>query len=120
MFTFEEAHEVLTQLADSLPPAIYEKLNGGILLLPDTVVDNNNLLILGQYHVEPHGFGRYVTIHYGSVIAAYGYLPPPLLQQKFEDVLRHELTHHLEHLAGDRSLEIQDEINVAAMLRERL
>ena len=116
MLTFEEAREALTQAADNLPPAIFEQLNGGIVLLPDTIYDENGLLILGQYHVEPAGFGRYVTIHYGSMAAAHGHLSASNFRGKLEGVLRHELVHHLESLAGDRSLEIQDAIDIERMM----
>jgi len=119
MLTFEEAREALTQIADALPPAIFEELNGGVLLLPDTVTDEHDLLILGQYHVDPLGFGRYVTIHYGSMQAAYGHLSGEAFQKKLEGVLRHELIHHLENLAGDRSLEIKDAIQIERYIRFR-
>ena len=119
MLTFEEAREALTQAADNLPANIFEGLNGGIVLLPDTVSDANGLLILGQYNVEPYGFGRYVTIHYGSMQQAYGHLSGEAFAKKLGDVLRHELVHHLEHLAGDRSLEVKDAIEVEKLLRFR-
>ena len=116
MLTYEETQEALNHQIDALPPGIFKGLNCGVALLPDTVYDTNGLLILGQYHVEPHGLGRYVTIHYGSLWAAYGYLEPEEFTKKLKDVLHHELTHHLEHLAGDRSLEKQDAQDVRRML----
>jgi len=117
MLTFEESREALTQIADSLPVAIFNELNGGVLLLPDTITDENDLLILGQYNVDPLGFGRYVTIHYGSMQQAYGHLSRKDFEKELEDVLRHELIHHLESLAGDDSLEIKDAIEMERMLR---
>ena len=117
MLTFEESRKALTQMADSLPPGIFKSLNGGILLLPDTLCDENGLMILGQYHVEPCGLGRYITIHYGSVRDVYGHLGPRTFRKKLEGVLHHELVHHLEDLAGDRSLEIQDAVDVEKYLR---
>ena len=119
MLTFEESREALTQLADNLPEAIFKELNGGVLLLPDTMTDENGLLILGQYHVDPLGFGRYVTIHYGSMQQAYGHLCARAFEKELEGVLRHELIHHLESLAGDRSLEIKDALEVERILRFR-
>jgi len=119
MLTFEEAREALTEIADSLPEAIFRELNGGILLLPDAITDENDLLILGQYHVEPRGFGRYVTIHYGSMVEAHGHLSREAFRKELEGVLRHELVHHLEDLAGDRTLEIKDAIEVEGYIRAR-
>ncbi|MCL2856926.1 MAG: hypothetical protein FWE19_04275 [Oscillospiraceae bacterium] len=119
MLTFEESREALTQIADALPDKIFEELNGGVLLLPDTITDEHDLLILGQYHVDPFGFGRYVTIHYGSMEQAYGHLSHEAFRQKLDDVLRHELLHHIESLADDRSLEIKDAMQVERYLRFR-
>jgi len=116
MLTFEEAEVVLNQHIDALPPDIYKGLNCGVALLVDTIYDDNGLLILGQYHVEPYGLGRYVTIHYGSIFAAHGHLDEESFSEKIKSVLHHELTHHLEHLAGDKSLEIQDAIDIRKML----
>jgi len=119
MLTFEEAQEALDQQIDALPPEIFKELNCGVALVPDTIYDENGLLILGQYHVEPRGLGRYVTIHYGSLCAAHGHLNPEGFRDKIKYVLHHELTHHLENLAGDRSLEVEDAINIRKMLRGR-
>jgi len=119
MLTFEETEETLSQLIDALPPGIFKGLNCGVALLPDTVYGENGLLILGQYHVEPYGLGRYVTIHYGSLWAIYGYMDAQVFTEKLKEVLHHELTHHLEHLAGDKSLEIKDKQDVRRMLANR-
>ncbi|MCL2056154.1 MAG: hypothetical protein FWH02_02915 [Oscillospiraceae bacterium] len=121
MLTFEESQEALTEIADNLPAAIFDRLNGGILLLPDTVRDPkySGLFILGQYHVEPLGFGRYITLHYGSVKEVYGHLPPGAFRRKLEETLRHELVHHIESLAGDRSLEIKDAIQLGQYTQRR-
>ena len=119
MLTLEETQAALDEFIDALPPEIFKELNCGVSLWPDTIYDDNGLLILGHYHVEPRGLGRYVTIHYGSLCAAYGYLGPEQFFNKVKEVLHHELTHHLEHLAGDRDLEIQDAQNIRRMLSER-
>jgi len=119
MLTFEEAQAALDELIAELPPEIFKGLNCGVSLVQDPLYDSNGLLILGQYHVEPHGLGRYVTINYGSLVAAHGYLNPEGFREKMKHVLHHELTHHLEHLAGDRSLEIKDAQHVRELLAKR-
>ena len=116
MLTFQETQEALDQLIEALPPEIFKDLNCGVALVPDVLYDTNGLLILGQYHVEPRGLGRYVTIHYGSLHASCGYMSAPAFREKLKEVLHHELIHHLESLAGDRSLEIQDAIDIRRML----
>lgn len=119
MLTFEETQEILDQLVTELPPGILKGLNCGVSLRENTLYGQTGLVILGQYHFEPYGLGRYVTINYGSMIACHGHLPPEKFIDKLRDVLHHELTHHLEHQAGDRSLEKQDEIDVQKMLAKR-
>jgi len=116
MLTFEEAQETLEQQMDDLPQEIFKGLNLGVTLLPDTLYSSNGLLILGRYHVDPRGLGRYITINYGSLVAAHGHQSPDFFREKLRSVLHHELTHHLEHLAGDRTLEKQDAYDVRRML----
>ena len=111
MLTFEESDEAIAQLVEELPEAILEGLNFGINLREESLYDDNGLVILGQYHIEPMGLGRYVTINYGSMVEVYGHLSKSAFRKKLKYVLHHELTHHLESLAGDRSLEIQDAID---------
>ena len=98
-------------MVEELPQEIMNGLNCGVILRPDTLYDEDGLIILGQYHVEPMGLGRYVTINYGSIVDAYGYMSKKAFKEKLKYVLHHELVHHLEALAGDKSLEVQDEID---------
>ncbi|MCL1863477.1 MAG: metallopeptidase family protein [Defluviitaleaceae bacterium] len=114
--TLEEAEIILDQIADALPSAIFNGLNGGYVLTAETKIDKNGLYILGHYNVEPNGLGRYITVYYGSIAAVYGNMNEHGWRRQLKDVLHHELTHHLEHLAGDRSLEIQDEVDKARYL----
>lgn len=116
MTTFEEAQYIIDQLCHDLPQGIFAELNCGVATIPDTIYCSRGLLVLGMYHYEPYGLGRYVTIHYGSMLVAYGHLPPEAFKAELKRVLHHELTHHIESLAGDKSLEHEDERNVAQML----
>ena len=117
MLTFEEAQIALDEIACDLPQAIFVGLNGGYVLTENTVIDDDGFYILGQYHVQPRGLGRYVTVHYGSIATLYSGLTPHAFREKLKYVLHHELTHHIESLAGDRSLEVKDEIYRARHLR---
>ena len=117
MLSYDESVEAIAELVDELPEEILNGLNCGISLRHDTLFDDDGLVILGQYHVEPMGLGRYVTIHYGSMALLYGHLSDEAFKKELRRVLRHELIHHLESLAGDRSLEIQDEIDKSFYLK---
>jgi hypothetical protein len=58
-------------------------------------------------------------IYYGSFIRVYGELDLPEAKEKLRGVLLHEFRHHLESLAGERGLEIEDEINFREYLRKK-
>ena len=111
MFTIEEVNEMLDEIASELPEGIFRELNGGVSLLDETkrsVKDpEGGLYTLGEYRRDQ--MGRYIVIYYGSLIALYGYCSQKRMRKLLRDVLTHELTHHLESLAGDRSLEKEDE-----------
>lgn len=118
MLTLEEARRALNEYYDRLPPEISRELNGGISLVPQHKVNpqgrGDDLLILGEYHHDPGGLGRYITLYYGSFERVYGHLPDHLFRDQLRKTLYHELTHHLESLAGDRSLEVEDAKQLAA------
>lgn len=108
--SLEEAHEALNEAADTFPPEFFGQLNGGIVLQPQLVhsPEGANLYILGCYHNEPYGLGRYIEINYGSFVRVHGHQTVQLQKQALARVLRHELTHHIESLAGVRDLEEKD------------
>ncbi len=113
MVTIEEAGAMLDEIAQELPADFYNQLNGGILLLPDVKTheearDSGDLYIMGEYTHSPT-LGRYITIYFGSFELIYGHMPPRAFRAQLKRVLVHEFTHHLESLAGDRSLERKDE-----------
>ena len=118
MISFEEVGFMLDHIADALPEGFYRELNGGIVLLPEEKLHpasagRTDLYILGEYHHEPGGLGRYIAIYYGSFIRAHGYLSTEQQQETLRHILVHEFTHHLESLAGERGLEIQDAKDLA-------
>ena len=111
--TLEEFGLLLDEVAEALPEEIFVNLNGGINLLPDALhhPEGGSLFILGQYH---HGgnLGRYITIYYGSFMQLYGRSSRQYLKKQLDRVLRHEFLHHLESMAGEKDLEIQDAIEL--------
>lgn len=120
MMSIDDMETLLNDIAESLPPALFHELNGGIVLLPDVKLNphgrHQDLFILGEYHVHPL-FGRMISIYYGSMIQIYGHLPAELLKDRLTATLKHEFRHHLESLAGERGLEIEDEEFIRAYLR---
>jgi predicted Zn-dependent protease with MMP-like domain len=122
MIALEEMKIMLDEIADGFPDELYKDLNGGIILLPETKMNtisrNNDLYILGEYH-KGGNMGRYITIYYGSFAQVYGYLEKEALKQQLEHTLKHEFTHHLESLAGERGLEIKDAQYIADYLNRK-
>ena len=118
MVTFDEIGVMLDDIADALPDDLFTELNGGIVLLPDTMIhpdsdQEDNLFILGEYHEDPMGLGRYITIYYGSFIEVYGQESPEQQMEMLKEILYHEFRHHLESMAGDQELDIKDAIELA-------
>jgi hypothetical protein len=120
MISIEETESVLERLADELPAEFYGKLNGGIILLPESRLNENDrsgdLYTLGEYHYDAY-MGRYIAIYYGSFSKVYGRLPQAQLEKRLREVLRHEFRHHLESLAGERDLEKEDDEYISEYLR---
>lgn len=111
MLSFEEAGRVLDEAVEALPEGIFRELNGGVNLLPDTKKSDDGRFTLGLYHNDL--MGRRVEIFYGSFLALYGELPDSEFREHLVATLHHELTHHIEGLAGDRTLEHWDEEQTA-------
>lgn len=107
MLSYEEAGNVLSELVDELPDEIFMKLNGGILLVEDAKSSDDGTVTLGTYFVN--SLGRHVELYYGSFIECYGEMDDETFCEKLKKTLHHELTHHVENMAGDRSLERWDE-----------
>lgn len=107
MLSFEEAGNVLDELVDELPDGIFDKLNGGVSLLEDPVIAEDGRYTLGMYIRSE--MGRYIELYYGSFVELYGEMDDEKFRERLKKTLHHELTHHIESMAGDRSLERWDE-----------
>jgi len=114
MYTIDDINNMLDEIAAELPEGIFRDLNGGVSLLDETKKSSRDsdgaLYTLGEYRRDQ--MGRYINIYYGSLVKVYGGLSHKKMRKHLKDVLVHELTHHIESLAGDRSLEVKDEMNL--------
>ena len=123
LLTFDEAGEYLDEVAAGIPDEIFGQLNGGIVLLPDVVISphavEEDLYTMGTYNHEPYGMGRYIAINYGSFERVYKNASVEAQKKALKDVLYHELTHHLESLAGVRDLEVVDETFIEGFRKQR-
>lgn len=107
MLSYEEAGVVLDELANELPDGIFEKLNGGVSFVEDSVTSEDGRYTLGTYFRNE--MGRYIELYYGSFVNLFGDMDDELFRRRLKNTLHHELTHHIESLAGDRSLEHWDD-----------
>ncbi len=107
MLSYEEAGNVLDEIAEQLPEEIFENLNGGISFVEDSKKSTDGRYSLGTYFSD--SMGRYIELYYGSFVELYGEMDDELFAQRLKNTLNHELTHHIENMAGDRSLERWDE-----------
>lgn len=102
-------------MIEELPEDLFRELNGGILLQeikkthPESI--GENLYIMGEYH-NSHAMGRYIIIYYGSFMHVYGRFSEDKLKAQISKTLRHEFRHHLESLAGEDDLEVEDAIQM--------
>ena len=116
MISFEEFGKILDEIVDGLPKEIFVNLNGGINLQEDAPLHpesvDGSLFVLGRYHSGGR-LGRYINIYYGSFMAVYGRRDREFIRAEIDRVLRHEFLHHLESMAGEKDLEIDDAIRIA-------
>ena len=119
--SFDEANDWLDEVAEGIPEDIFRELNGGIVLLPAICVspEGPGLYTLGKYHYDPYGMGRYISLYYGSFVQVYAGRTPEAQKDGLKEVLYHELTHHIESMAGVRDLEVKDEIFIAEYRRKK-
>ena len=123
VLTIDKVNDILDEMAEGFPEALFRELNGGVNLLeealPDPQFPEGEMYILGEYCNDM--MGRHINLYYGSFAA--------LAQQEdwteedWEDELwetfAHEFTHHIEGLAGERGLELKDEAFLEEYRRER-
>lgn len=122
MLSFEEAADLLDQIAEPFPEVLFEGLNGGVNLQPDTRTDpefpEEEVYILGEYCDDL--LGRYINLYYGS-FAALAQSEGWSLEdwrRELRETFSHELTHHMEGRAGLHALDDQDAAELAAWREE--
>lgn len=117
MVSFEEFEQIVYNIVDTLPQDFFRELDGGVIVREQRKVHpesaGEELKILGEYHRNRY-LGRYVVIYYGSFMAAFGYLEREDLKKRVRKTVLHEFRHHLESLAGERDLEVEDAKALAA------
>ena len=120
MVTIEEFDLMLDGIAQEIPAEFFGGLSGGIILREESKLHpegTGDLFIMGEY-TSRRDMGRCIYIYYGSFLCAYGHLPRGALRGRLRATLLHELTHHLESLAGERGLEVEDRLQLEEYRRK--
>ncbi|MCL2059056.1 MAG: metallopeptidase family protein [Oscillospiraceae bacterium] len=119
-------HMILEEAAEGVPVELLNRLNGGILVLPEAKMhpgaQSGDLYIMGEYHVQIPGLGRYIALYYGSFERVFGAATPndsQRLRTEVRKTLIHELRHHIESLSGVKDLEHEDERDFEAYMLSR-
>ena len=122
MMTIDEMQTLLEEIAEELPDAFFAGLNGGILLLEDTVLApeavDEDLYTMGEYCEDPL-MGSYIVLYYGSFVQICQDMTDDEIRLEIRTTLLHEFTHHLESLSGEYGLEIADEQDLAEYLASK-
>lgn len=122
MLTFDETGDLLDEIAEQFPEALFRGLNGGVNLLEDTKEDpefpGGELYIMGEYCDDL--LGNYINLYHGSFAALAE--KEDWTEEDWRDelwtTLSHELTHHMEGLGGLHGLDDRDEDEMAEFRRE--
>ena len=120
MISIDEFQTICDEIAEGLPEAFFDELNGGILLLPEArkhpkSIPGDPLYVLGEYHNEWE-MGRYIVLYYGSFRKVFYDASYDELREEIRKTIAHEFRHHWESLSGTRDLEVEDEIELSQYL----
>lgn len=116
LISLEEFQDMIDEIAAGLPEVFFRDLSGGVFAReyaknhPESL--GKELYVMGEYCVR-HTLGRFIVIYYGSFMRVYGHLSKERLAKELRRVILHEFRHHLESLAGERDLEVEDAIEIA-------
>ena len=98
--SFDQVGELLDELAEPFPEALFEGLNGGVNLREEVMLDpafpDREMFVMGDYC--DNLLGRYINLYYGS-FATMAEREDWTLEdwrQELRQTLSHELTHHME------------------------
>lgn len=122
ILTFDQAGDLLDQLAEDFPEALFEELNGGVNLLEDAVPDpefpQGHMYVMGEYC--DNLLGRYINLYYGSFVALAKIedWTEEDWSEELRQTLSHELTHHMETRGGLHALDDKDEAQMDAWRAE--
>ena len=116
MISFEEFEQMVAEITETLPEEFFRELSGGVMVKEEQKIHpqsvGTELNIMGEYRRHPQ-LGRFVVIYYGSFAVVWKYAGVEELRERVRKTILHEFRHHLESLAGERDLEVEDAVRLA-------
>ena len=122
ILTIDEVNDLLDEMAEGFPTALFDGLNGGVNLLEEAVPDPEfpagEMYILGEYCEDL--LGNYINLYYGSfaALAEREDWAEQVWGEELRITLSHELTHHMEARGGLHALDDRDAEELAAWRAE--
>lgn len=95
-----------------IPSILLKDLNMGIYVSPKFQEDDDeeDYYIMGEYIQDE--LGNQVVLYYGSFKYFLEDAQLSQWQKEIMDTIKHELTHHIEAMAGQEDLAIQEEVEL--------
>jgi predicted Zn-dependent protease with MMP-like domain len=116
MISLEEFEEITMEITETFPEAFFRELHGGVMVRSNSrlhpAAEDHDLFIMGEYHCDRY-LGRFIVLYYGSFVTCFADYSREALHAQIRKVLLHEFRHHLESLAGERDLEVEDAVQIA-------
>lgn len=93
---------------NKIPPGLLKDLNMGVHVNPkfQEDEDEDDYYILGEYIQDV--LGNQIVLYYGSFKYLLGDASSDMWQKEIVDTIKHELTHHIEAMAGQEDLANQE------------
>lgn len=116
MISLEEFETTVLEITDTFPEDFFRELNGGVMVREGSRIhpaaEDHDLFVMGEYHCDRY-LGRFIVLYYGSFVQCCWGCTEADVRERIRKVLLHEFRHHLESLAGERDLEIEDAAAIA-------
>lgn len=112
ILTIDRVNDLLDEMAEEFPEALFDGLNGGVNLLEEALPDPDfppgEMYILGEYCHDL--LGCYINLYYGSfaALAEKEDWDEDTWADELYTTLSHELTHHMEGRGGLHALDDRD------------
>lgn len=112
VLTIDRVNDLLDEMAEKFPEALFDGLNGGVNLLEEAVPDPDfppgEMYILGEYCHDL--LGCYINLYYGSfaALAEKEDWDEDTWADELYTTLSHELTHYMEERGGLHALDDRD------------